>query len=348
MVIYNGHNSSFDQENIKDCFIQRVIGPHVLRENQTNSVLFLDNAPCHKTLSVKEKLDEFKIKLEMIPPRMTRLVQPADVSWFRSIKSEYHKQWTNWYINNDHAFTKAGNLKSPGYINVGAFNFISNNNPKKFNYSFKAIQWISQAWRNLNVDTIRRSFDLCGITSQNNLNSTLRLLLECESSVPPQTVLIDTDNGDELNGFYSDSDGFSDSDDSIDLHESEEDEEGTEYSGSDDKSIASVVNEDYDSNWSDNSDNIENGSEVEDESLSQSGKTDTSHQTDDTSEHDFDLNNKENNKNDEENDIDNDNGEKNSFETAIENDSEDDRLPPIYTYLYKPSGNISFLKILFR
>ena len=121
LIIYNGNKNSFDQNTIKDGFIQRVLGPHVMIHNQRKSLLFLDNATCHKTADVKTKLDEFKIDLEMIPPRMTGLVQPADVGWFRSIKAHYIRKWSNWYSTKDHAFTKAGNLKSPGYINVSQF-----------------------------------------------------------------------------------------------------------------------------------------------------------------------------------------------------------------------------------
>ena len=80
--------------------------------------MILDNAPCHKTLKVIQKFQEFKTNVQFVPPRLTNLLQPADVSWFRSIKSEYHKRWTSWYTSDDHAFTKSGNMKSPGYARV--------------------------------------------------------------------------------------------------------------------------------------------------------------------------------------------------------------------------------------
>ena len=54
---------------------------------------------------------------------MTSLVQPADVSWFKSIKADYCNRWTNWFTSNDIAFTKEGNLKSPGYTNVSFITF---------------------------------------------------------------------------------------------------------------------------------------------------------------------------------------------------------------------------------
>ena len=55
----------------------------------------------------------------MIPA--AELVQPADVGWFKSIKSNYHRSWTDWDCKNDHAFTAAANLKSPGYVDVNTY-----------------------------------------------------------------------------------------------------------------------------------------------------------------------------------------------------------------------------------
>ena len=76
---------------MKESFVQRVIGPHLLRHNQKNALLFIESAPGHKPSGVKTKLNQFNTDLEMIPPRMTVLVQPADVRWFRSVKAVYKK-----------------------------------------------------------------------------------------------------------------------------------------------------------------------------------------------------------------------------------------------------------------
>ena len=102
------HYLNHHLKTINECFIRRVIGPHVLRKNQSKSLLFLDSAPCHKIRSVKSNLE--------ISP--TSLFQPYDVSWFKSIKRDYSRRWTNWYTGNDMAFTRQGNLKSTGYANV--------------------------------------------------------------------------------------------------------------------------------------------------------------------------------------------------------------------------------------
>jgi len=57
--------------------------PHIMRHNQTKPLLFLDSAPCHKTTQVQDALEENNIDYELIPPRMTNLVQPQDVSFIK-------------------------------------------------------------------------------------------------------------------------------------------------------------------------------------------------------------------------------------------------------------------------
>ncbi|CAF0915134.1 unnamed protein product [Brachionus calyciflorus] len=68
-----------------------------------------------------------------------------NVCWFKSLKSKIKQYWNDWYINGEHSETAAGNLRSPGYVNL--------------------INWISEIWRNFDEDLIRDSFDSCGITN---------------------------------------------------------------------------------------------------------------------------------------------------------------------------------------
>ena len=42
LVVYNGNKKTFDSDTINSCFIQRVIGPHVLRHNHEKSLLYID------------------------------------------------------------------------------------------------------------------------------------------------------------------------------------------------------------------------------------------------------------------------------------------------------------------
>ncbi len=75
---------------------------------------------------------------------MTNLLQPADVSWMRPLKKEFHQKWSNWFLNAEKTKTRFDNIRSPGYAQV--------------------IAWVSEIWANLNQNVIRQSFEFCGIT----------------------------------------------------------------------------------------------------------------------------------------------------------------------------------------
>ena len=53
----------------------------------------------------RKKLKEFKIDLETIPAGMTGIVQPADIGWFKLLKANYHRRWTDWDPTNNKTFT---------------------------------------------------------------------------------------------------------------------------------------------------------------------------------------------------------------------------------------------------
>ena len=63
------------------------------------------------------------------------------------------------------AYTPAGNMKSPGYARV--------------------VEWIAEAWYELDANVIARSFKYCGITSNNILDygSQLRHFVQNNESV---------------------------------------------------------------------------------------------------------------------------------------------------------------------
>ena len=54
--------------------------------NLSKACLIIDSARCHKTVKVRDKCREMNIKHFLIPPRLTGLLQPADVCWFASLK----------------------------------------------------------------------------------------------------------------------------------------------------------------------------------------------------------------------------------------------------------------------
>lgn len=56
--------------------------------------MLLDSATCHQTKKVSEFCLENNVFLLFIPPRLTNLLQPADVVWFAPIKRAYKKSGT--------------------------------------------------------------------------------------------------------------------------------------------------------------------------------------------------------------------------------------------------------------
>ncbi len=121
------------------------IDAHVLKSGFNKSALTWDNATCHSSAEVEEHLLKTKKVPIFVPPRMTGLLQPADVCWFRSFKQAFRRKYMNWCVNEPKTFTQYGNMRSPGYMAV--------------------ITWLSEIWQNFDVQLICESFDTCGITT---------------------------------------------------------------------------------------------------------------------------------------------------------------------------------------
>ncbi|RMZ95089.1 pogo transposable element with KRAB domain-like [Brachionus plicatilis] len=144
-VIVYKTGATFNEETIIE-HKNRILTSYMLTNNISDVTLLLDSAKCHQTRKVQDEYNGANINLMFIPPRMTNLVQPADVSWFASIKNEYHKKWNEWFLHTDKTFTRFGNMKSPGYATC--------------------IQWISKIWEDFDLQLIQNSFHHCGILSQ--------------------------------------------------------------------------------------------------------------------------------------------------------------------------------------
>ena len=83
-----------------------------------------------------------------MPKRLTNLLQPADIAWFRPLKSLYDNHWSDWLVNSEKTFTKSNNMRSPGYAQI--------------------IEWVSSIWEN---------FDQMIIHLRLNLRLNLRLTI---------------------------------------------------------------------------------------------------------------------------------------------------------------------------
>ena len=102
--------------------------------------------------------DQNGIILVYIPPRLTNLLQPADVVWFASIKKSYKSLWTQWYIHGEHSYTRNNNMRSPGYN--------------------QCLKWLVEIWANFDPNLICQSFENCGIRANDIIDG--RLMLEME------------------------------------------------------------------------------------------------------------------------------------------------------------------------
>jgi hypothetical protein len=85
-------SATFD-ETVVCKYLDNIVQPYKTGNQIKKSAILLDSARCHNTKSVKEKLDQLSIKKISVPPRMTNLLQPADVSWFRPLKQNYNRLW---------------------------------------------------------------------------------------------------------------------------------------------------------------------------------------------------------------------------------------------------------------
>ncbi len=138
VIVHYKSSTTFDEQVLTNEFFGRIFEPHTKRYDIEPSYLFLDSAPCHKTKLVNDTAKDAKIRLKTIPHRMTSILQPADVCWFASVRKQIQAKWTNWYIEDNHSFTKAGNMKSSGYVQL--------------------ISWISQVWEEFNIQYAHRLF----------------------------------------------------------------------------------------------------------------------------------------------------------------------------------------------
>ncbi|KAL5475173.1 hypothetical protein EMCRGX_G027240 [Ephydatia muelleri] len=108
-------------------------------------MLVWDTFKCHFTSSVKSLLEESNTDIVAVPGGCTKILQPADVSWNALFKARYRDLYTAWMSAQNHERTKAGNLRAPSKALM--------------------VDWVLRSWESLSSETIRHSFDVCGVTS---------------------------------------------------------------------------------------------------------------------------------------------------------------------------------------
>ena len=122
-----------------------------------------------------------KITESNLPPRLTNILQPADVCWFRGLKKSYTDRWNRWFLYEDTTYTVHGNARSPGYANV--------------------IKWLSEIWNTFPNYLLKNSFDYCGITSRHVNDYHLVLKSIIQNNIVQQNYIDDLLDEDEMEGF---------------------------------------------------------------------------------------------------------------------------------------------------
>ena len=111
-------------------------------------LLAWDSFRCHRTKSVKDELRRMRTDVAMIPGGATGLLQPPDVSWIKPFKATYNEHYEHWARmcgSTSQNLTTAGNPRPPSKLQM--------------------CQWVVAAWSALSPDLIKKSFKICGLTS---------------------------------------------------------------------------------------------------------------------------------------------------------------------------------------
>ena len=134
----------------------------------TRRMLAWDSFRCHVLDSVKQELNRAKIDPVIIPGGCTKYIQAPDVSWNKPFKAKVTERYDEWMANGQHTFTAAGNMRAP---------------PRR-----EIVQWIIEAWNDLDKDIIVNSFKCCALTlavdsSQDELIHCLKPSQPCHSGL---------------------------------------------------------------------------------------------------------------------------------------------------------------------
>lgn len=140
------------------------------------AMLVLDAFRGHLTSEVKSALMEGGTDLVIVPGGMTSILQPLDVSVNKSFKDNIRKEYEEWVRSDDRTRTPTGKIKRAPLSTVA--------------------QWISNSWKNVSNDIVRKSFQKCAIS--NSLDGTEDdVLWDTESCVGTEGTDSESDSSSE-------------------------------------------------------------------------------------------------------------------------------------------------------
>ena len=135
-----------DEEGVKEWIRQCL--PRTPRNEQ--SLLVWDLFQAHLTNEMKAVLNWRKIDVAVIPGGLTPVLQPPDKCFNKPFKDNVRRKYLAWMISSPFDYTPAGKKKAPSRNLV--------------------LQWIHEAWREIPVEMVAKSFKTCGIS--NSLDGT--------------------------------------------------------------------------------------------------------------------------------------------------------------------------------
>ncbi|CAI7865282.1 unnamed protein product [Closterium sp. NIES-53] len=110
-----------------------------------SAMLVLDSYRGHLTKEVKARFAALNIVPVVILAGCTADVQPLDVSMNKSFKASVRHQFQSFEVDGMNILTPAGNIKKPPLVVV--------------------LKWISQAWKAVPTDLIKKAFLTSGISN---------------------------------------------------------------------------------------------------------------------------------------------------------------------------------------
>ena len=117
----------------------------VLKRDDHRRLLIVESYSPHRSEdNIKTANDRCNVDVLIIPGGCTSIVQPMDKCINKPFKESMRASWQAW-MREERALTKAGNLKQPTRQD--------------------AINWVSEAWRSIKVETVVHSFLVCGLSN---------------------------------------------------------------------------------------------------------------------------------------------------------------------------------------
>jgi len=145
------------------------------------SLLVWDSFRAHLTDEVKADLNRQRIDVAVIPGCLTPVLQPLNKCLNKPFKDNVRRKYLVWMISSLFDYTPAGKKKAP------LRNLV--------------LRWVHEAWQEIPLEMVAKSFKTCGIS--NSLDGTEDNELYTEEAQ-------EIDNDEEDNKFKTESEGESD------------------------------------------------------------------------------------------------------------------------------------------